>query len=68
MKTLADTGRFVIQEGNYDDFGHYRFALDERVVSKHTGERNLLLNLGWFKTRAEADNEISRRLQDAGAL
>jgi len=58
MKTVLDTGRYVVQEGSHDEFGKDRFALDERI--KREDAAPLMNNIGWYPSLDRAQEAMMR--------
>lgn len=58
MKTLLDTGRYIVKEGSYDEFGKLRFSLDVRVP--RDGDAPLLDNVGWYASLGRAEEAMLR--------
>lgn len=58
MKTLLDTGRYIVKEGSYDEFGKLRFSLDVRVPRE--GAVPLLETIGWYASFARVEEAMLR--------
>lgn len=58
MKTLLSTGRYIVQEGSYAEFGKLRFALDE--VLKRENAAALHNNVGWYESYNRACQAMTR--------
>lgn len=57
IKVREDTGRYVIEEGDPELFGEFRFALDRRDTFP-AGD-TIRTNIGWYRTYRGALNALS---------